>query len=224
MRTTLTTLAISGIVGCFCAAQESGPLVATNVPQSNLATRGPPNAPPAATEAPRNRRVIEANAQFELLSQLAHEHQKRAEATPREQGRYQWESDLAKELGDRAAAIQSLLTNTSNERLTSETAPLENAASAPSNSVTGATKVPRPEEIAFLEALAARRTAVQQELATAYEAASLYVQQVATNSSYSESANLHYLIRDNAYSVKQLQKELFDLELKHLEFRALRKP
>jgi len=199
MRTILSTLAISGIVVCFCAAQESGTLVATNAPLSNTATPGIPNAPPTATDASLNRRVIEANVQFEILNQLAQEHRKRAEDTPRDQGRYQWESGLANELSARAAAIQSQLTSTHKERPTAEPAPPDLALPAPSNSVTGAANGPSPEEIAFLEALAARRAAVQQELVTACDAASHYAVQLATNNSYSDLSNLHYLIRDNGY-------------------------
>jgi len=229
MRTTLATLGLAGILICFCSAQESATAVATNATASDTVTPGIPKATPPAADTILNRQVIEATARFELLNQLAQEHRKRAEETPRDQGRYQWESELAKELGDRASAILSLLNQPSKERLASEPAAPDLTVVSPPNSVTGATHGPSPEEIAFLEALAERRTTVQQELAAAGVAANLYAMRLATNNSNNsyesstEIANIHYLMRDNGYSVKQLQKELFDLELKNLEFRALRK-
>lgn len=226
MRTILATLGITGILVGFCSAQESGTPSTTNATRSDIATPAVPKSSQAAADATLDRRVIEANAQFELLNQLAQEHRKRAEETPRDPGRYQWESALAKELDDRAAAILSLLNNASQERLAAEPAQPELAASGLTNSATKTTLGPSPEEIAFLEALAARRAAVQQEIATASEAANLYAVQLATNTGFVDFSNInflniHFLIRDNGNAIKQLQKELFDLELKHLEFRAL---
>ena len=226
MRTILATLGISGILVGFCPAQESGTPATTNAPKSDIATPALPKSPQAAADATLDRRVIEANAQFELLNQLAQEHRKRAEETPRDSGRSQWESALAKELDDRAAAMLSLLNTASQERLASEQAQPGLAASALTNSVIKTTQGPSSEEIAFLEALAARRAAIQQELATASEAANLYAVQLATNTGFVDFSNInflnfHCLLRDNGNAIKQLQKELADLELKQLEFRAL---
>jgi hypothetical protein len=223
MRTTLATLGISGILAWFCCAQESGTPVASPATVSNHAAPGIPKADPAAYYATLNRRVIESHTQFELLNQLAKEHSKRAEDASRDQVRHQWESELAKELSDRASAILSLLNSTSKERLAFEQAHPDLAASVLPDSVTGATNGPNPDAIAFLGALAERRTAVQQEITAATEAGTLYALQLATNSPSSDPWKLYSLIQDNSYSMKQLQRELFDLELKNLEFRALRK-
>jgi hypothetical protein len=102
-------------------------------------------------------------------------------------------------------------------------APRDAAASALTNSATLPNAGSKREETAFLDALAARRTALQLELTAASEAANLYAAQLATNNSHSDLSSIHYLIRDNGYVLKQLQKELGDLELRDLEFRALRK-
>jgi len=214
MRTTLATLAISGILACSCSAQESATSVATNATASDTSGPGVPKAYTPVAAATRDRQVIEATAQYELLTQLAKEHSKRAEETPRDQGRHQWESELVRELSDRATVLQSLLNNTNQERLVSL---------APPNSLIGTTNGPNPEAIAYLGALVSRRSAVQEELAAAGAAANLYAIQVATNNNYSDISNIHYLIWENGYSVKQLQRELSDLDLKNLEFRALRK-
>jgi len=49
----------------------------------------------------------------------------------------------------------------------------------------------------------------------------LYATQLGTNSSSYDSTRVSSLLQDNGYYLKQLQKELFDLDLKDLEFRAL---
>jgi hypothetical protein len=128
---------------------------------------------------------------------------------------------LAKELGERAAAILTLLTNTTRERLAFEQTHPDVATSALSNSPAGAINGPNAAEIAFLARLAERRTAVQQEIAATTEAAMLYATQLGTNSSSYDSSRVSSLLQDNGYSLKQLQKELFDLDLRSLEFRAL---
>ena len=95
------------------------------------------------------------------------------------------------------------------------------ATSALANSPAGATSGPNAAETAFLAKLAERRTAVQQEIAATTEAAMLYATQLGTNSSSYDSSRVSSLLQDNGYYLKQLQKELFDLDLKNLEFRAL---
>src|SRR5437870_13719538 len=131
MKTTLAILSISRILVWFCSAQQYGTPVATNATVSENATPGIPKVDEAAYYATLNRRVVESNAQFELLNQMTQEHRKRAEEAPRDQGaRSQWESELAKELGERAAAILTLLTNTTRERLSFEQTHPELATSA----------------------------------------------------------------------------------------------
>src|SRR5438045_2507233 len=121
MKKTLAVLCISRILVCFCCGQQYAAPVVTNGIVPENATSGPPKADPAAYYATLNRRVIESNTQFELLNQMTQEHRKRAEeAPPGQAARSQWESDLAKELGERAAAILTVLTNTTRERVAFE--------------------------------------------------------------------------------------------------------
>ncbi len=224
MKTTLAILSISRILVWFCCAEHYGtPVATTNATVSENATPGLPKADQAAYYANLNRRVVESNAQFDLLNQMTQEHRKRAEEAPPDQGaKSQWESELAKELGERAAAILTLLTNITRERVAFEQAHPDLATSTLPNSPTGATNGPNAAEITFLAKLAERRTAVQQEIAATTEAAMLYATQLATNSSSSyDSARVSSLFQDSGYYLKQLQKELCDLDLKNLEFRAL---
>ena len=222
MKKTLAILCISRILVWFCCAEQYGAPVATNATVSENATSGIPKADPAAYYATLNRRVVESTAQFELLNQMTQEHRKRAEEAPPDQGaRSQWESELAKELGERAAAILTLLTNTTRERVAFEQSHPDLATSTLANSPAGATNGPNAAETAFLAKLAERRTAVQQEIAATTEAAMLYAIQLGTNSSSYDSSRVSSLLQENGYYLKQLQKELFDLDLKNLEFRAL---
>lgn len=223
MRTTLTTLGISGILVWFCFAQESATPVIGNATAPEHATSGVSKADQTAYYATLNRQEIEFNAQLELLNQLVQEHRKRAEETPGDQVRAQWETDLAKELSDRASAILSRLNNTSKERLAFEQTHPAFAVSVLANSTAGATNGFNPDAIAFLGKLAERRAAIQQEIAAKKEEETLYSIQLETNSISPEPARIYSLIQENADSLNQLQKELFYLDLKNLEFRALRK-
>jgi hypothetical protein len=224
MKTTLATLGVSGILVWSCYAQQYRPPVATNQTASEATTPNIPKAEEAAYYATLNQREIESNAQIELLNQLAQEHKKRAQDAPADQGpRSQWESDLAKELSDRAAATLVGLNKTTKERVAFEQKHPGFASPLLSNSAIGATNDLNPADIAFLAKLAERRTAVEQEIGATIQAANLYAAQIATNTGSYDSLRVFSLMQDNGYYLKQLQKDLFDIELKNLEFRALRR-
>jgi hypothetical protein len=220
MKAFLSTLAISGILAWFCYAQDnlSG---AVKPSASDNASSGPPNADLAAYYATLNLRVVEFRAQSALLSQLAQEHTKRAVETPRDQdARAQWERKLAKELGDKSLALVGLLNNTRKERLAFEQTHPDLVVSVLPNSLAGATTTPNPDEIAFMEKLEERLAAAQQEIADTIEAGKVYTAQLQTNTVSYGFSKVASLLQDNGNTVKQLQKQVSDLELKKLEFRA----
>lgn len=222
MRTSLVTLAACGFLVSIGHAQPYGTPASINAPLSTNTAPVIPKTDQAAYYAGLNRRVLESNSQFELLNQLAQEHRKRADETPRDQAaKTQWESDLAKELGERAAATLNLVNNATKERLAFEQNHPDLAALVTAISFNASTNGPHPATITFLEKLAEKRAALQQEIAASTEAASLYAVQMATNNNASDPNRVPYLIQDNAVYLKQLQKDLFDLDLKSLEFRAL---
>ena len=99
----------------------------------------------------------------------------------------------------------------------------EIAASLVPNSVAGGTNGANPDEIVFLGKLDEMRMAVQQELAATIEAGRLSAAQLRTNTGAYDFSRVAAVLQDNGNAVRQLQKELSDLELKELEFRALRK-
>jgi hypothetical protein len=165
--------------------------------------------------------VIEFGAQSALLSQLAQEHTKRAVETPRDQGaRAQWESELAKELGDKSSALVGLLNNTRKERLALEQAHPDIVASVLPNSLAGTAATLNPDEIAFMDKLEQRLAAVQLEIAEAIDIGKVYTAQLQTNKASYDFSKIASLLQDNGNTLNQLQKEVSDLELKKLEFRA----
>jgi hypothetical protein len=217
MKTTLVALGVCGILVWSSYAQQYKTPVATTI------TPNLPKAEEGAYYTTLNQREIESRAQIELLNQLAQQHRKRAQDAPSDQSRAQWERDLAKELSERAAATQLVLNKTATERIAFEQKYPGFATPLTLNSTLGTTNDLNPADIAFLAKLAERRTAVEQEIGATIQAANLYAAQMATNTSAYDSSRMFSLMQDNGYYLKQLQKELFDIELKNLEFRALRK-
>src|ERR1043166_5877022 len=203
-------LCIAGASACFCHGQDTG--------TSSVTKPGPANSD-QSVYINLNRRVLEFETRFELLSQLAQEYKSRAEEIPRDQvAKREWESELAKELGDKASAIRALLTNAAKERLAFEQAHPDVAVSVPSGSVARTSNGPNADEISFLTKLEERVGAVQQELAATIEAGNLYSAQLVTNKDSYAFAQISYLLQENGRTVKQLRGELSDLQLRNLEF------
>jgi hypothetical protein len=224
MKTFLSTLAISGMLVSVCYAQDSGPSSVIQPITSGSAKEGSSNADQAAYYATLNRRVVEFTAQSELLSQLSQEHKKRAQEAPRDQiAKAQWESELAKELDDKALVILGLLNNIRKERLTFEQAHADLLSSIPPNSPARESNTRNLDEAVFMAKLEERLAAVQQEVAEAMDAGMVYTAQLQTNTRSADYSRITSLLQDNGNTVKRLQKEAANLELKKLEFRALRR-
>lgn len=169
------------------------------------------NADQASEYAALTERTVEFKAQFDLLSRLAQEHKQRAQDTSSDQTtRKQWESELSGELTDKATAILPLLNKLSQERLA-----LEHA--HPSLAANGH----NPDQVAFLAKVEERLASVQQEITEALEAGRLYTAQLLTNKNSEDISRTSFLLQTSGEDVKRLQKEVFDLELRKLEFRAL---
>jgi len=215
-------LGICLVIGCVSYAQPPGNVTGSH-PELTAEARGS-NLAQASYYATLNRGVLESNAQLEFLRLLVQEHKKRAEEAPRDQpAKAQWESELVKELGEGESTILKSVDDLSRQRVEFERAYPTLAGSLATNYVEGATNGPSPAEISFLAKLEERRAAVQQEWSTMVDAGTLYSAQLRTNTGSYEFSRLSSLIQDNGNTVRLLQKELSDLELRGLEFRALRK-
>jgi hypothetical protein len=170
------------------------------------------------------RRIFELNAQFELLSQIAQEHKRRAEDLPRDQApKVQCEIEFARELETRAASILTNLNNTGKERTAFEQAHPNYAGPGLPNPFAGLTNGPTPDEIAFLGKLEDRAVDLRRQIAETIEAGRIYAAQLRTNTASYEYARIASFVQENGNAVRQLQRELTDLELRELEFRALRR-
>jgi hypothetical protein len=220
MKMSLAALTISACLAWLCCAQDSGP----SAPKPNAPVSAAPvipNADQVAYYKSLNQRVFEFRAQFDLLSQLAQEHRTRADGTPTDQiAKTQWERELAKELSDKASVTLALRNNLSKEREAFEQTHPDLVASYRAYFLAGGYNA---DEIAFMGKLDERLAAVQQEIAETIENGKLYTVQLLTNTGADNVQRISFLLQENGTAVKRLQKEAWDLELKQLEFHALRR-
>jgi hypothetical protein len=169
---------------------------------------------------------LELNTQFKLLSNLAQEHRKLAEeATKANQSeKALWENELAKDLSDRGSALLKQLSDVSKQRLAFEKAHKNTGVSVGSlNAAVTATRL-STHEIEFLSKLDEGLQRVDQELRGARLDSSAYAAQISTNTMPYDFERASYVLDQNARKVRQLEQEHFDLELRKLEFQALRRP
>ncbi len=194
-------------------------------PSSESARTNAPTAEDLAYYSALNRQEFEFATQIKLLSELEQEHRKRAEeARKGEQAdKAKWETDLAQELADKASGITKLTNDVTKQRLAFEQAhkPLNSSVFAIRARITANGQT--PEEIAFLTKLDERLWGVEQELSAALDEVNGLTAQIATNTVPEDMAPVSLSLQENGRRVKQLQKEESDLELKKLEFQALRK-
>ncbi len=225
MKLLLITLAVSELLIGSVNAQDPSPPAPAKPGDAGDSTPAQPAAPdPAAYYVALNRRLIELKAQSDLLSQLAQEHGQRASQAAGDQAaRAQWESDLAKEFSEKSRGLAVLLNDARKERLEFEQAHPEVLASVPANSPAAGRPARSSDELAFMGKLEERLAAVQREIAGAIEVGQTYSAQLRTNTASADFSRIASLLQDNASQVRQLQKEASDLELKRLEFQALRR-
>ena len=218
MRIFVTLLGLSALLPWSSYAQGSSLSGSTGNVAPGIAT-----ADQATDSTALNQRAIELKTQFELLSQLAQEHKKRAQETPPDQtARSQWETDLAKELSEKAAGISTLLNSMHQKQVAFEAAQTNLVSSISDAATSSPTSGSNPDEAAFLGKVNERLVAVQQEIADALDAGKVYSAQLLTNKTPDDVYHTTFLLQSNGDEIKRLRKEIFDLELKKLEFRALR--
>jgi hypothetical protein len=215
MKTMFAVLGICVTLSWFSYAEESNSAGVGNITCIT-------NADQAAYYATLNQRVLEFKTQANLLNHLAQELKKRAQEPGSEHGpKSQWEDALAKELADRAAAILPLLSNASQERLAFEQAHPDLLVLR--NIQSSATGGSHADAIIFLGRLQERLASVQQEIAQYLEAGKHYSAELLTNNTPQQVLQTSALLQANSDAVKRLQREVFDLELRRLEFQALRR-
>jgi hypothetical protein len=169
---------------------------------------------------------VELSAQFRLLVGLAQEHRKRAEdaGAAKDGQKAVWETELAKELGDKSDALLKQLSEATKQRQAFEQTHKTAAATLGSlNAATAESRV-TPQETEFMNRLTERIERVNQELLAARQSAVAYAMQLQTNTAPFDYQQTAATFEQNGRKVRQLELEASDLELRKLEFLALRRP
>jgi hypothetical protein len=243
MKTTLSALLAVGTIGWATAAEQ----VTTNAPAAAgpaavgaaPAAAAPAAGAVAAANLPKRglspeerveyltlvRGELELNAQVKLLTELIEDHAKRGEDLTRtsspEKG--QWEGVLAQELRNRRALIVVQLNQATKQRLAFEAAHPPRPGSEPGLGALQEDKPLNADEFAYVTRLDERLLSVRQELATIDDVAKGLYSELQTNSTTEAVTRVSILLDENIRRCKLWEREQFELELKKLEFRALRK-
>jgi small-conductance mechanosensitive channel len=154
--------------------------------------------------------MVALNAQALLLKELIQEHQKRAADSTQKNlsEKAKWETELVTELQEKSGRVQKSIEQVSQ------------SASA-TNDLKAAGDV--DEQLVFVSTLEARLEQLHQELAATIEQSRVLSMQIGTNKSPDEIGSASLVLGENQRLVKELQKELLDVELRKLEFRAIYK-
>jgi hypothetical protein len=163
-------------------------------------------------------------AQLKLVNDLADEHQKRSDTAKAEKLESErWETANAQEMRTKALALMKQLNEASRQRLAFEErhiAPIITILGPGSFEPAGSLN---PFELAFVLRLEKRLSTVTGEWLAAMENSKNYTQQLGTNRVPEEMNQISSQLNDSTRQARELEKELSDLELRRLEFRALRK-
>jgi hypothetical protein len=225
MKEYLTICVAAGLLAFSSQAQDStpAPVAASPVTEApRIATAGLDDQAYVALL----KSEVELNTQFKLLSSLAQEHGKRAEqaSAVSQAQKTLWEFELTKELRDRSEIVLQQLSEATKQRQAFEQAHKSTAASpAGLNAVTAETRV-SPQEVEFMSKLGERIDRVAQELLATRQYALDYAEKMRTNTLTYDFQKAAAEFEQNARKIKQLEHEQSDLELRKLEFQALRRP
>jgi len=167
----------------------------------------------------------EIGAQQRLLTELAEAHAKRAqEAQQASKAELAaWETDLVRQLQEKAASIAASLAQTKKERIALEEAHKELSVSLLANTPAEVTSGYTTSEMAYLDKLEEKAQQADREAAAIIETRRNYTQQVLTNIVAEDIYRLSMLLEQTQTEVRQLEFQKDTLELKKMEFRALRR-
>ncbi len=177
-----------------------------------------PTRPPAPPDYSRsasiqgstsNAVIVALNAQALLLKEMLQEHQDRAAKLTQknESEKLKWETELVNELQEKSGRVQKSIDQ------------MSQSGAKDQKPIGGGVD----DELVFLSTVEGRLEQLHQELSAAIEESRLLSMQVATNKTPEDIGAMSFVLGDNQRVVKDLQKEQLDLELRKLEFRALRK-
>jgi hypothetical protein len=158
-----------------------------------------------------NAAIVVLNAQAFLLKEMLHEHQSRAADLKQknESDKAKWETELVSELQEKSARVQKSI-----DAISQPVAAARDLKGASGEVDDG---------LIFLATVDARLEQIHQELSAAIEDSRVLSTQVATNKAPEDIGAMAGVLSENQRLVKDLEKEQLDLELRILEFRAIRK-
>lgn len=229
MKTIACVLLPLALVAAAHAAEQAAtnppaagaPVVAGAVQGTNTAKRKPLTAEERAEYNRLAQSEVELKAQVKLLNDLAGEHLRREEESRiglPEKAR--WETDAGQELRDKSSKLLGQLNAVTKERVAFEAArgPDPEAALArleERNSLS-------PDEMEYLMKLDDRRLRIRQEMVANDQTARALFLELQTNNSPDDMDRISRQLDENSRQSKQWEREQADLELKELEFRAVR--
>jgi len=202
------SLGLSGFLVLGSATGAADDLSGTNTPSLD----------PRAAVARLYQQETEITAKFALLKELAAQHRQRADeannANQRDKAR--WEGELARELADRVDRTTVQLEEVMRQRLTAEeSAKLAAGPATP--------EAPDRDEAAFLARLDTQLWRVEQDLKAALETTKGFNAQLQTNSTPEHVLRVSFLVQENNTLIRYLERDRSELELKALQYRALKK-
>lgn len=225
MKKHLNIWLAAGWLAVSSQAQDTAPVPGGPAPEA-AAPRLPAASADDEAYAALLKSELDLSTQFRLLSNLAQEHRKRAEAAAatNQAQRALWENELAQELSETNQALVKQLAEASRQRLAFEQAHKGSALSVGSlGAATGAARV-TPQEVEFIRRLDERWDRISQDLATARQYSYDYAERVRTNTGSYDFHQATAALDQNARKIRQLEQEQADVELRKLEFQALRRP
>jgi len=185
---------------------------------ADAANTNTPSMDVKAEVAKLQQREIEVTAQFALLKELAAQHRQRADAanTANQRDKSKWEGELARELADRVDRTAVQLEEVMRQRLTAEES--AKLAAGPATPET-----PDRDEAAFLARLNTQLWRVEQDIKAAFETTRGLTAQLQTNTTPEHVLRVSFLVEENNTLIRFLERDRSDLELKALQYRALKK-
>lgn len=193
-----------------CAAAEPIPY--------NAGSNVPAGSGVRTLTANTNTPISVLKLQAELLKDLAQEHSNRAAqaAVSNQVERVKWETELAGEFQAQSARLLKVMDQMTKMQNGSEAAPLGAGGAGEVKGVTD-------EEIEFLAKLEEKRLQVDHELDSTLEQSRFNAMQLATNNLPENVQKIAFIEEENQRYIRNLQKEQSDLDLKRLEYRAIRR-
>jgi uncharacterized membrane protein YccC len=199
---------LAGISGSLAAADATGTYITyttnTSAPLNYSASHS------IATSS-SNAVMVALSAQALLLKEMIQEHQKKAADSTQKSlsEKAKWEKDLVTELQEKSGRVQKSI-----EQATQPSSRINDLKAAAGDV---------DEQLVFVSTVEARLEQLHQELAAAIEDSRVLSMQIGTNKAPEDVGAASMVLGENQRLVKELQKELLDLELRKLEFRAIYK-